>query len=123
MLLFQDHEKCDFGPIREHLDKLKEKKKEMTKEDKDKLKLEKEALQRKYGFALLDDNRVEKVRTGMCASRPRLECRRRWRCCSRLAERCAWLREHGCVCACACVCLCVIVCVSVSLWAFGVALL
>ncbi len=58
----QEHEKCDFGPIREHLDKLKEKKKEMTKEDKDKLKAEKEVLQRQYGFALLDDNRIEKVR-------------------------------------------------------------
>jgi DNA topoisomerase-1 len=57
----QDFDKCDFTAIRLHLDRLREEKKEMPKEAKDKAKLEKEALQRKFGFALLDDNRIEKV--------------------------------------------------------------
>jgi DNA topoisomerase I len=59
--VIQEFSKCDFGPIRAYLDAKKEEKKALTKDDKDKAKAEKEALTRKYGFAILDNNRIEKL--------------------------------------------------------------
>ena len=65
----QDFAKCDFAAIRAYLDAKKEEKKAATKDDKEKAKLEKEALQRKYGFAILDHNRIEKARVLLFAMR------------------------------------------------------
>lgn len=59
--VIQEFSKCDFGPIRAYLDAKKEEKKALTKDDKEKAKAEKEALTRKYGFAILDNNRIEKL--------------------------------------------------------------
>ncbi|KAG0268757.1 DNA topoisomerase 1 [Actinomortierella ambigua] len=52
--------KCDFTSMFEYFQEQREKKKAMTKEDKAKIKAEKEALKEKYGFATLD-GRKEKV--------------------------------------------------------------
>ncbi|CAG8665010.1 17328_t:CDS:2 [Gigaspora margarita] len=55
-----DFEKCDFTPICEYLEQEKERKKNMSKEEKAKLKEEKIKLEEKYGYCLLD-GRKEKV--------------------------------------------------------------
>ncbi|KAF9364855.1 DNA topoisomerase 1 [Mortierella sp. NVP85] len=52
--------KCDFVPMYEYFQKEKEKKKTMTKEDKEALKKEKLALEEKYGYCFLDGHK-EKV--------------------------------------------------------------
>lgn len=56
----ESFEKCDFAPIFDHLEREKEKRKAMTKEDKQKLKEEKLQLEEKYGFCYLD-GRKQKV--------------------------------------------------------------
>jgi len=56
----RDLKKCDFTPIYEHLMREREKKKEMTKEEKLKLKEEKEAAEEKFKFATIDGRR-EKI--------------------------------------------------------------
>jgi len=53
-------EDCDFTPITEYFAEQKEKRKAMTKEDKEVIKKEKQAIEDKYGWALLD-GRKEKV--------------------------------------------------------------
>ncbi|CAG8549043.1 10226_t:CDS:10 [Paraglomus brasilianum] len=53
-------EKCDFTPIYEYLQREKERKKSMSKEEKQLLKQEKLALEEKYGYCKLD-GRTEKV--------------------------------------------------------------
>ncbi|KAI8620897.1 hypothetical protein BC830DRAFT_1096703 [Chytriomyces sp. MP71] len=53
-------EKCDFTPIYQHLQDEKEKRKSMTKDQKQKIKEEKLALEEKYGWAIFD-GRKEKV--------------------------------------------------------------
>lgn len=58
----QDFTKCDFGPIRDMLEQQKQERKAKTKDEKEEAKVEKEALQRRFGYALVDGNRVEKVR-------------------------------------------------------------
>ncbi len=73
----QEFEKCDFGPIRDYLEAQKVEKKAATKEEKDKVKAEKEVLQRNYGFALLDGNRIEKVDNGGMRVRERRSCSNR----------------------------------------------
>ncbi|PJF17683.1 hypothetical protein PSACC_02504 [Paramicrosporidium saccamoebae] len=55
-----EFEKCDFGPIAEHLAMLREKKKMMGKEEKELLKKEKSKIDEHYGFCTLD-GRKEKV--------------------------------------------------------------
>eukprot|EP00842_Homolaphlyctis_polyrhiza_P005285 jgi/Hompol1/5758/HPOL_002789-RA len=52
--------KCDFSPITDYLNELKERKKTMTKEEKDAIKAEKKQIEDKYGWAYLD-NRKEKL--------------------------------------------------------------
>ncbi|CAG8656449.1 1839_t:CDS:10, partial [Dentiscutata erythropus] len=56
----RDFEKCDFTPIYEYFEQEKERKKNMSKEEKAKLKEEKIKLEEKYGFCFLD-GRKEKV--------------------------------------------------------------
>ncbi|GBB97857.1 hypothetical protein RclHR1_03090015 [Rhizophagus clarus] len=56
----EDFTKCDFTPILEHLEREKERKKAMSKEEKQKLKEEKLQLEEKYGFCYLD-GRKQKV--------------------------------------------------------------
>ncbi|CAG8602219.1 21701_t:CDS:10, partial [Racocetra persica] len=56
----KDFEKCDFTPIFEYFEQEKERKKNMSKEEKAKLKEEKIKLEEKYGYCLLD-GRKEKV--------------------------------------------------------------
>ncbi|CAG8523690.1 3283_t:CDS:10, partial [Dentiscutata heterogama] len=56
----KDFEKCDFTPIYEYFEQEKERKKNMSKEEKAKLKEEKIKLEEKYGYCLLD-GRKEKV--------------------------------------------------------------
>lgn len=51
---------CDFTPIADHYNKLREAKKSATKEEKEAAKKEKLALEEKYGFATVD-GRKEKV--------------------------------------------------------------
>lgn len=53
-------EKLDFKKIREHLDFLRDQKKEMTKEEKNILKEERALVARENGYALID-GRIEKV--------------------------------------------------------------
>ncbi|KAJ3384140.1 DNA topoisomerase 1 [Entophlyctis sp. JEL0112] len=53
-------EKCDFTPIAQYLAQLKEKRKQMTKEEKALIKKEKQELEDKYGWAIFD-GRKEKV--------------------------------------------------------------
>ncbi|KAF9586182.1 DNA topoisomerase 1 [Lunasporangiospora selenospora] len=55
-----DFKKCDFTPIYEHIQRQKDKKKNMSKEDKLKLKEQKAALDEFYGVCYLD-GRKEKV--------------------------------------------------------------
>ncbi|KAI0244736.1 DNA topoisomerase 1 [Massospora cicadina] len=56
----KEFSRCDFQPMFEYFQAEKEKKKAMTKEEKLELKREKEAIEAKYGIALLD-GRKEKV--------------------------------------------------------------
>uniref|UniRef100_A0A1D1Y8P7 DNA topoisomerase I n=1 Tax=Anthurium amnicola TaxID=1678845 RepID=A0A1D1Y8P7_9ARAE len=56
----EDFDKCDFTPILEHLEREKEKRKTMSKEEKQKIKEEKLQLEEKYGFCYLD-GRKQKV--------------------------------------------------------------
>ncbi|KAJ1958994.1 DNA topoisomerase 1 [Dispira parvispora] len=56
----EEFSKCDFTLMYEHFQRIKEQKKAMTKEEKDKLKKEKEAIKASYGVAFLD-GRKEKV--------------------------------------------------------------
>lgn len=56
----RDFAKCDFLPILDHLNRLKELKKLMTKEDKNVIKEEKKVLDDVYGYCILD-KRKEKV--------------------------------------------------------------
>jgi DNA topoisomerase-1 len=58
--LIKEFHKCDFSPITEHLNLLKERKKSMTKEEKIKIKEEKTKIDEFYGWCLLDGRR-EKV--------------------------------------------------------------
>ncbi|KAI8816381.1 uncharacterized protein EV422DRAFT_545796 [Fimicolochytrium jonesii] len=53
-------EKCDFSPLAEYLAQEKERKKNMSKEEKQKIKEEKAALDEKYGIAYVDSHK-EKV--------------------------------------------------------------
>ncbi|KAI8999966.1 eukaryotic DNA topoisomerase I [Gaertneriomyces semiglobifer] len=53
-------DKCDFTPIAEHVENLREMKKTMTKEEKEKIKADKKAIQDIYGWAYID-GRKEKV--------------------------------------------------------------
>lgn len=53
-------ERCDFNPITEYLSNLREQKKNRTKEEKEKEKADKLALEEKYGICYLD-GRKEKV--------------------------------------------------------------
>jgi DNA topoisomerase-1 len=53
-------EKCDFTPILDHLNKQKELRKQMTKEEKKKIKDEKQLIDDEYGWCIMDD-RKEKV--------------------------------------------------------------
>jgi DNA topoisomerase-1 len=55
--LLDDFTKCDFTPIRAHLDAEKEKKKARSKEEKDVEKAEKKKIQDKYGYAVLDGHK------------------------------------------------------------------
>ncbi|KAJ3091530.1 DNA topoisomerase 1, partial [Quaeritorhiza haematococci] len=56
----KEFEKCDFAPMTNYLNELKEKKKNMTKEEKQKIKDEKAKIDDQYGWAVLD-GRKEKV--------------------------------------------------------------
>ncbi|KAG0151163.1 hypothetical protein CROQUDRAFT_651365 [Cronartium quercuum f. sp. fusiforme G11] len=56
----QEFEKCDFSPIFAYYDAERERKKSLTKEEKVKLKKEKDELERPFKFCLLD-GRQEKV--------------------------------------------------------------
>ncbi|TPX31058.1 tetrahydrofolate synthase [Synchytrium microbalum] len=53
-------DKCNFGPITEHLNKLKEQRQNRSKEEKQKEKDAKAEIEKQYGFALLD-GRKEKI--------------------------------------------------------------
>lgn len=53
-------EKCDFGPIARYLNLVREEKRSMSKEDKEKIKTEKAKIDEVYGWCLLD-GRKEKV--------------------------------------------------------------
>ena len=53
----EEFAKCDFQPIKDHLDQEKERKKTRSKEEKEKEKAEKKVLQDKYGYATLDGHR------------------------------------------------------------------
>ncbi|TIA83927.1 hypothetical protein E3P77_03510 [Wallemia ichthyophaga] len=56
----KDFEKCDFSPIREHLDTEKEKKKAMTKDEKKHAKEQRDEIENPFTHCLLD-GRKEKV--------------------------------------------------------------
>ncbi|CAG8551065.1 5402_t:CDS:10 [Diversispora eburnea] len=56
----KDFKKCDFSPIYEFFEKEKERKKNLSKEEKAAIKEEKKKLEEKYGFCVLDGRR-EKV--------------------------------------------------------------
>lgn len=56
----QKFEKCDFEPIREHLRQESEKKKNMTKEEKEERKLENQQIMMNFGYALVDSH-LERV--------------------------------------------------------------
>lgn len=58
--LIKDFSKCDFTLMFEHFERLKEKRKAMTKEDKAKAKAERQALIDRFGFALVD-GRKERI--------------------------------------------------------------
>lgn len=52
--------KCDFTPITKYLEQQRELKKQMTKEEKESIKLEKKKVEDQYGWALIDGRR-EKI--------------------------------------------------------------
>ncbi|KAL1916535.1 uncharacterized protein VTP21DRAFT_5726 [Calcarisporiella thermophila] len=56
----KEFDKCDFTPIYDHLERLKEEKKAMSKDEKKRLKEEKLKMEEKYMYALVD-GRKEKV--------------------------------------------------------------
>lgn len=58
--IIKEFSKCDFTPMFRHFENLKAIKKQMTKEEKNKIKDEKKALDEEFGFCLLD-GRKEKV--------------------------------------------------------------
>lgn len=58
--IIKDFKKCDFSLIKKHLDVQKELRKALTEEEKSLKKSEKEAVQLRYGYALID-GRMEKV--------------------------------------------------------------
>jgi DNA topoisomerase I len=58
--VIQDFSKCDFGPIRAHLEAKRNEKKAASKDEKEAAKAEKTALQEQYGFALVDGH-LEKM--------------------------------------------------------------
>lgn len=58
--IIKDFSKCDFTPMFQHFENMKAIKKAMTKEEKNKIKDEKKALDEEFGFCLLD-GRKEKV--------------------------------------------------------------
>lgn len=58
--LIKDFKKCDFTLMFNYFERLKEKRKAMPKEEKEKLKAEKAALIEKYGFAMID-GRKERI--------------------------------------------------------------
>eukprot|EP00656_Telonema_subtile_P025731 TRINITY_DN2776_c0_g1_i2.p1 TRINITY_DN2776_c0_g1~~TRINITY_DN2776_c0_g1_i2.p1 ORF type:complete len:851 (+),score=233.21 TRINITY_DN2776_c0_g1_i2:109-2661(+) len=53
-------DKCDFRPIHAHIMEDREKKKSLTKEEKDKIKADKDLIEETYGWATLDDHK-EKI--------------------------------------------------------------
>ena len=57
-----DFKKFDFRKIREHLDFLRDQKKEMSKEQKNVLKEQRALVTREFGYCIVD-GRLEKVRT------------------------------------------------------------
>lgn len=58
--LIKDFGKCDFSLMHQHFERLKEKRKLMTKDDKEKIKAEKAALIEKFGFCMID-GRKERI--------------------------------------------------------------
>lgn len=58
--VIKEFSKCDFTPMFQHFENMKAIKKAMTKEEKNKIKDEKKALDEEYGYCLLD-GRKEKV--------------------------------------------------------------
>eukprot|EP00939_MAST-03C_sp_MAST-3C-sp1_P000266 g266.t1 len=56
----KDFRKCNFQPIKDRLDEIRDEKKSKTKEEKDFLKEKRAIQQRTYGYALVD-NKVQKV--------------------------------------------------------------
>ncbi len=58
--IVQDFKKCDFSPIKEHLERNKVIKKAATDSEKALVRAEKEKMQLTYGFAIVDDH-LEKV--------------------------------------------------------------
>ncbi|KAI8904822.1 hypothetical protein EDD86DRAFT_194596, partial [Gorgonomyces haynaldii] len=58
--VIKEFQRCDFSPITDYLNKLKENKKSMTKEEKKVLKDEKQVIDDQFGWCLLD-GRKEKV--------------------------------------------------------------
>lgn len=58
--IIKEFSKCDFTPMFQHFESMKAIKKAMTKEEKNKIKDEKKALDEEFGFCLLD-GRKEKV--------------------------------------------------------------
>ncbi|KAJ1910384.1 DNA topoisomerase 1 [Tieghemiomyces parasiticus] len=53
-LLIDDLSKCNFQRIFDHFDRLRERKKSMSKQERDKLKAEKQLIKDRYGVAILD---------------------------------------------------------------------
>jgi DNA topoisomerase-1 len=58
--LIKDFNKCDFTLMHQHFERLKEKRKLMTKEDKEKIKADKASIIEKYGYCLID-GRKERI--------------------------------------------------------------
>eukprot|EP00941_MAST-03F_sp_MAST-3F-sp1_P002246 g2246.t1 len=58
--IVKDFSKCDFGPIKKRLDVLRDRKKEASKVEKEKLKEERALVQRTFGYALVN-GRVQRV--------------------------------------------------------------
>jgi DNA topoisomerase-1 len=58
--VIKDFRKCDFTPIVQYLEAEKDKKKNLTKAEKDQIKQEKQAIDDRYGWAMID-GRKEKV--------------------------------------------------------------
>jgi DNA topoisomerase I len=58
--VIKNFEDCDFTPVYDYLNQLKEQKKQMTKDEKKAIKDEKAAIDQIYGYCLMDGRR-EKV--------------------------------------------------------------